>query len=98
MRNLCGLKKTQHGQALTEYALLLVFIAGLGLMFGRYLPGLLGKLEKPIREDLRKAYRYGHPSSCGVGDSEPGCSGSPVLHPRYIAAGNFRLFARAPTK
>ena len=88
-------RRRDTGQALTEYVVLTMMIAGLAVMVNKFMPRLLAQIEKPIRKDLRQAYKYGDPKACGFDDDGEPCTGMPSRHPRYdIGGDNFRLFGR----
>lgn len=79
----------EKGQATLEYILvlgiiLLIFAAVMQILTGA---GLDKKIMKPITEDFRRAYQFGHPKAKGF--EEPG---GPDLHPRAEGGNNFRIF------
>ena len=80
--------KTESGQAVTEYMLLLlvillIFIGVLRVLKGR---DLAAGLTAPIRKDFARAYKYGHPQAQGFDE------GTPQKHVRIEDSGNFRLY------
>jgi hypothetical protein len=80
--------QNRSGQALTEYMLMLFVVM---LLFGaliRFLSSadLPGKLLKPVQEDYKRAYRYGHIKTKGPED------GGPYWHVRIVEGENFRIF------
>ena len=88
-------RKRQSGQALTEYVMLIALIAGLGYLLFGPMKRMLTQLEKPLREDFKRVYKYGDPKACGYDDQDSLCSGSPERHPRYQVSGNARMFRRS---
>ena len=89
-------KKIQKGQALVEYVLLVMMIAGLSKLLFGMMPRLFTALEKPLTGDLKAAYRYGNPKACGYDADEGGdCNGEPTNHPRYAVSGNYFVFGRS---
>lgn len=80
-------KRSQSGQALTEYALLMMMVAVLGSLVLAPMSRLLGILERPLREGLRYTYKYGDPKARGFDDED-----GPDRHPRI---GNGRMFGRS---
>ena len=88
-----------QGQALVEYVLVLVMVAGFGGILLRRLPALLGKVEMPLKDAFRRTYKLGDPRACDFDDLGNGCTGTPSRHPRYVIPGsdNFRLFGRRKT-
>ena len=88
-------KKRNSGQALTEYVILIMMIAGMGYLLFGPMRKLLAQMEKPLREDFKRVYKYGDPKACGYDDEDSLCSGTPERHPRYQVSGNARMFRRS---
>jgi hypothetical protein len=86
-------KKNNSGQALTEYVLLLLLVAGFVFLLFGMMPRIFAKLEEPIKVQFALSYRNGAPNACGHEDTVGTCSG-PKNHPRIDQAENFRLFGR----
>jgi hypothetical protein len=86
------LLRSEQGQAITEYILL---ISILSVLFGLVLAAvgkmdIVGKLMKPLSGDYSHAYQYGHPKALGFDD------GGPTKHPRANGGDNFRIFYAKP--
>lgn len=79
----------ESGQAITEYILLLAFVVSLWMAIIGRLGGLdlENKLTKPIKDDFRRAYQWGHPKAVGPGEQD-----GPKMHPRMTSSENFRIF------
>ncbi|MGE4234480.1 MAG: hypothetical protein AB7F43_14235 [Bacteriovoracia bacterium] len=88
-------KRTQSGQAVVEYVLLLVLVVGMLFLLSNQLPRLLATLEEPFKSDFKYAYKYGDSKARGYDDDD---GSGPVRHPRIYSAGNFRIFSRGPDK
>lgn len=79
----------QHGQATTEYILLISIIAFMFLTLTSWIQkfDLAQKLLIPLNGPFASAYQYGHTKAKGYEN------GGPQYHPRIDAGGtNFRLF------
>ena len=77
-----------QGQAITEYILLLsvVILAFTLLSSSLNRIGFAGKIVAMLAGPFAASYQYGHPKALGPG------KGGPVMHPRVISDGNFRIF------
>lgn len=82
------------GQAVLEYVLLMMVIAGMGGLALSFMPTAFDRMEAPLRKTFKYTYQYGFPDACGYDDTDPPCTGVPTKHIRYTAPGNFRLFGR----
>lgn len=84
------MKKSQSGQTVVEYVLLIVIMISLTTLLVRYLPPTFARLEKLVKDKYLASYRYGDPLTRGWDE------GGPTLHPRAYEAGgrNFRIFRR----
>jgi hypothetical protein len=89
--------KSNSGQALTEYLLILITVVMMFLAISREIRGLgVAKLMmKPMAGDFKYAYQYGHPLARGDTQLD-GDIGGPKMHPRYDlgdgkTSGNFRI-------
>ncbi len=83
--------RSEAGQSLVEYVLLISIIAGLGMLLNSQLPALLTKIQAPFKDAYARTYKYGDPKACGYDGDPPACSG-PDRHPRYKQTS--RMFAR----
>ena len=85
------LRIDNRGQAVTEYILLLAAVVSFFLVIGSGLRRLnvAKALTRPLTEDFRYAYQYGHPKARGYEDE-----GGPKMHPRAVGGdpSNFRIF------
>ena len=85
--------RDESGQAITEYILLLsvlvsIFVGVAAALRGKNLGAMV---TKPIQQDFKYAYQYGHPKARGYDD------GGPTKHPRAVDptgsdTSNFRIF------
>lgn len=84
--------KSQSGQAVLEYILLLTVVVSLFGVIASTLGkvDIGGKLLGPLSGDFAHAYRYGHPKALGYDD------GGPKKHPRAIGGDSFRIFYVRP--
>ena len=83
----------QKGQATIEYVLLIALVVALFGVVLQFLEDtdLANKIKDEATEDVRTAYKYGHPKARGYDE------GQPKQHPRItapagVAADNFRMF------
>jgi hypothetical protein len=78
------LHQNESGQAVTEYILLLIIVAGAYMTIAAFITnsGLAQKLTSSVSQDFAKAYQYGDPTALGYDD------GGPKNHPRA----NNRMF------
>ncbi len=85
--------RTESGQAIVEYILLLAVIVMVFLAIGRGLGkiGVVGQLSKPLQQDFARTYQYGHPKAKGFDD------GGPEYHPRAVVGGKTRVFINPST-
>jgi len=90
--NVKATKYNVKGQALVEYALLLLFIVGMAVLVSGPVSKLLAKMEEPLRRGFKLTYKYGDPRSCGFDDDIP-CFG-PAKHALIRAPDNYRIFGR----
>jgi hypothetical protein len=79
----------KSGQTLVEYVLVVALIATFGYLVSGPMRDLLQRVEFPLRNKFKYAYKYGHPDACGKDDDLP-CTG-PKLHPRYDIPGSARI-------
>ena len=86
----------ERGQAVLEYVLLLVVIAGLGGLALSFMPDAFKRMEAPLRQVFKNTYRNGFPDACGYDDNEAPCTGTPNKHTRHVVGGSFRMFGRGP--
>ena len=76
------------GQATTEYILLISALVSFFIMVS----GLISRMEIPkkmgqmVTGPFSAAYQYGHPKVKGPDN------GGPLMHPRIVSEGNFRIF------
>jgi hypothetical protein len=80
-------KRSQSGQAIVEYVLLLVLVVGFTRIIFRYLPDVIRTLETSFTERYTASYQYGDMTVRG---GENGYE----RHPRAPGQGNFRMFRR----
>lgn len=82
---------SRKGQATLEYILLLAIVVILFMIVASFIKEykLAEKVVKPITQDYKNVYQYGHPKAQGPGDS-----GGATLHPRVNnnQNDNFRIF------
>jgi hypothetical protein len=83
--------KSQSGQAITEYVLLLSIIVSLYtiLLKGLSETNVVNNLKKPLETQFKYTYQYGHPDARGPAEGGP----------KYIPEkddGNFRIFINPP--
>ena len=80
--------RQNHGQAVTEYILLLAVIAtAFGLLSaGINKMGIADKMTNMLLGPFAATYRYGHPKAKGYDD------GGPSMHPMASGGNNFRIF------
>ena len=86
-------RKTQSGQAVLEYILLLAIIVFLYSLVLNSLSGSNGfeNMKKPLTKDFKYTYQYGHPEARGQED------GGPKFIPQHHdGAQNFRIFINPP--
>lgn len=86
----------QKGQAVLEYVLLMVVIAGLGGLALAFMPDAFDRMEAPLRKVFKNTYRNGFADACGYDDNNPPCTGAPNKHIRHAVPGSFRMFGRGP--
>ena len=85
-------KRSDLGQAVVEYIILLAILVGLYGAMIRQLGEreVFKKMQKPLTKDFAATYRYGHPKAKGMDD------GGPVNIPTVQSKGyddqNFRIF------
>jgi hypothetical protein len=85
--------RSESGQAVIEYVLLLAIIIFLYTLVLERLAGSNGfeVMKKPLTQDFKYTYRYGHPEARGQTD------GGPKLIPQHHEpAQNFRIFINPP--
>jgi hypothetical protein len=80
--------RNARGQATTEYILLLsalvsFFVTVSGLISRMQIPK---KMVQMISGPFLATYQYGHPKVKGPDN------GGPIMHPRIVSDGNFRIF------
>ncbi len=81
-------RRSQRGQAVTEYILLVTVILLIYLGVVRVLKqsNILATVTDPVKGDFASAYKYGHPKAKGFDE------GRPINHPRIEDPQNFRLY------
>ncbi|OFZ73942.1 MAG: hypothetical protein A3K03_04835 [Bdellovibrionales bacterium RIFOXYD1_FULL_44_7] len=83
-------RKSESGQAITEYILLMAMIVTIFVVMMRELGeiGIGERLAKPVKGPFAKVYQYGHPKA--KGEEEGGYE----YHPRAVegTGNNFRIF------
>lgn len=88
-------KVKPSGQALLEYVILLGIVVSLFVTLSKKLAetNALSQLQKPLKEEFARTYRYGHPKARGQED------GGPVNLPQYddLDGANFRIFINPMT-
>lgn len=85
----------KSGQSLIEYVLMMFIIASAAFLLFGPMKNLLALMEKPLRQEYRRAYKYGDPKACGYNDpTDDLCDGEPKRHPRIYAPDNFRTWGR----
>lgn len=81
-------KRTQSGQAMVEYIILLSMVVVIYTIIGRALGAM--KLDeallKTVKSDYVRAYKYGHPKAEGPDE------GTVKKHPRMKGSESFRIF------
>ncbi len=88
-------RKAVSGQSLVEYVLMMFIIASAAFLLFGPMKNMLALMEKPLRGDYRRTYKYGDPKACGYNDdNDEICSGEPLRHPRVYAPDNFRTWGR----
>jgi hypothetical protein len=88
--------RSESGQAVSEYIILLAIVTSLVSVVLTFIKSqrLQEKIVRPIREDFRRAYQYGHPKAMG-----PDEDGGPKYHPRIDQGeGGFRIFLNPQAK
>lgn len=88
VKSFLNLQRDEEGQGTIEYILLLVAVVmGATTMFKFFREFRVAeKLTKPITQDFRNIYTYGHPKAKGFDE------GGPELHPRFTGGKNLRIF------
>ncbi len=85
------LVRNEHGQAVTEYILMLMIVVMFYFIVATGLSkiGISALLMQPITGDFAHAYEYGSPKTKGFGEN-----GGPSYHPRVTkpVGVNFRIF------
>lgn len=81
--------QNEEGQTTLEYVLVLAIVVMAYVGVVQWFTGfnLFQKIYKPIHEDFKYAYQYGHPEARGYEDDQ-----GPKMHPRITEDENFRIF------
>ena len=83
------MRRSDQGQAVLEYILLLIIVVSTAIFINSKLTemGLMSKLAQPLKTEFASTYRYGYPNAKGPEDD-----GGPDNHPRAPKDGNVRIF------
>lgn len=83
-------RNSQSGQGIVEYVLVIGLVISAVALMTNLMPSFLARLETPIQDSFRYAYKYGDSRARGPEDPE-----GPKYHPRIYSDDNFRIFSRA---
>jgi hypothetical protein len=87
------MRRSESGQTIVEYVLLLVLVVGATRIVLGFLPAELQRFERLMSRQYAASYRYGDPKTKGPDDEDGG--GEYELHPRALNSTSFRLWKRS---